>query len=543
MVKTKKYLASVQRNKSMKRNKRNKKSLRRNKKSLRGGKSIRRNKKSLRGGKSIRHKRRQLKKNKIQTGGSTITQSGKVYAVPLAESGITISTEVKTHDPSSLVTDGKVGRDKFPSWVVTDERTKNPINLNLIKIREPQTELADLPELPEEYSLEVLISSIGYEIMNGSSDPNVVGRMVVLPSQLNGAEYMNKSDGNAAATTKDWQKWYRKDPTGGPRGQLTGSLEVAEKIVLEASNYENEEGINYIRGLEFPSQIFLKNGYLQINPNIDETLAKKFRESLKDMSCLVSEGNIPTGFNTLANLSTAKRLPIRGKSLNKVDMVYASACPLNCVRPCTSGNYQLPEYRITSSTLEQKKIANSVLFRQYLIALTQACQFVKERELPEGQFYEVLCMPLGGGAFGNNQLDITKQYNRAIKTVEKYEEYKKLRIKMLFYDEGKDLAEFAKFGAIQYFTPNNPVHNITSGGRIMDDKDIYSYLLYFRETNKKLTLLYKSTNTPKAGTVSTLYFKAVRDKIVEAKKSWWVETQVREILKRNGSAPWNPVHP
>jgi len=72
MVKTKKYLSSVQknRNKSIKRNKKslrlNKKSLRRNRKSLRGGKSIRRNRKSLRQNKSMI---RQLNKNTIQTGG------------------------------------------------------------------------------------------------------------------------------------------------------------------------------------------------------------------------------------------------------------------------------------------------------------------------------------------------------------------------------------------------------------------------------------------------------------------------------------------
>ena len=73
MVKTKKYLASVQKNRN-KSIKRNKKSLRLNKKSLRRNKkSLRRNKKSLKGGKSIRRnrsKRRQFKKTKIQTGGS-----------------------------------------------------------------------------------------------------------------------------------------------------------------------------------------------------------------------------------------------------------------------------------------------------------------------------------------------------------------------------------------------------------------------------------------------------------------------------------------
>jgi len=363
------------------------------------------------------------------------------------------SVSGKPHADDSLVEDGAVASDQSPSWVVPDPALPNngTINLNLIKIRGPLT-LAPLVD-PNPSSLEVLMSSIGHEIMHGSSDHNVVGRMVVLPSQLNGAEYPSKT---SIATEGNWESMYFNDGTGGPRGQLTGSLELAEKIVVEASNDNNPNGINYIRYLEIPLEINLKNGYLEIDPKINQATADKFCESLKDMSCLVSEGNIPSGYYTLErDIEVDKHRLTMKHGYKKVDMVYASGCPLNCRSSaiCTnSENYQLGP---TPSTPEQKQIANCVLFRQYLIALTQACQFVRERAEfnTPGKFYEVLCMPLGGGVFGNNQMDITKQYNRAIETVKINfpDDYTKLKIKMLFWDGGTDLATFKNTGAMEYF--------------------------------------------------------------------------------------------
>ena len=467
----------------------------------------------------------------------------------------------KLHGDDSLVEDGAVARDQSPSWVVPDPALPNngTINLNLIKIRGTLTLAPD--EDPEHGSLEVLISSIGYEIMHGSSDPNVVGRMVVLPSQLNGAEYPSKT---SIATKEDWLSDYIADRTGGPRGQLTGSLELAEKIVVEASNDNNPNGINYIRDLEIPQEIFLKNGYLQIMPNTTHLEAKAFCESLKDMSCLVSEGNIPCGYNTV-DYEISDRLDT-AKPYKKVDMVYASACPLNQMGPgpdqsgqvTDSYNYQLgpgeghpsPHTPSHESTPEQKLIADHVLFRQYLIALTQACQFVRDRvefNTP-GKFYEVLCMPLGGGVFGNNQMDITKQYNRAIETVKINfpDDYTKLKIKMLFYGGGNDIEKFENSDALKYFTPtDNPIHNIPSISEVQFRlQNHYDYLLYFKPDNKLYLLYLDSTAVL---TESKDIFGHNTDKenrIAEATNSFSVSQTVFDTLNiLNPIAKWKPVYP
>ena len=116
-----------------------------------------------------------------------------------------------------------------------------------------------------------IVSDCGAEILKPLPE-NVGRQMIILPSQLNGAEHPGKGDGSIPIYELDkssnlglrewaWPRWirtYMGDGTGGPVAQLRASLEVAQEVVRisEANsekrtkdNWDPPLPINYVRDL------------------------------------------------------------------------------------------------------------------------------------------------------------------------------------------------------------------------------------------------------------------------------------------------------
>jgi len=219
-------------------------------------------------------------------------------------------------------------------------------------------------------------------------------KMVVLPSQLNGAEYQSQYQ-----VVEKLQE-YIGDNTGGPRGQLAADPGVAQFIIHNASNQftiDEYSGINNVRlmgvknyiGLGDEKElgsIYLKNGYLQVKEEVD---LDEFIEKLPDMTIM-----------------GVRDIPVRG--LNKeyqfikdtgatVDLVYASAVPLRSYY----GNDKKPNVI---------KIANLTLFSQYIGAMRLA--------ILRGNC-ELYLTPLGGNAFKNDLNHIKAAIYKAYEHMEK----------------------------------------------------------------------------------------------------------------------------
>jgi len=263
--------------------------------------------------------------------------------------------------------------------------------------------------------------------------------MIILPSQLNGAEHPNIDDlaiplyqleKSKSIMDSHWFRTYLGDRTGGPIAQLRASLEVAQEVVRisEANSekrteteWDNPLPINYVREVinalpeETRETIYLRNGYLQCHTATQET-AGTFIQNMDKMTALMSVGNPSSGVSPFN--------PGEGRSNGdkKIDMVYASAIPVN-------GQYV--EGRVGNDIISL--IGLNVIFNQYLIALSQAYELAKDFE--EGQVYEVLVMPLGSGVFGNPSLYALIGLREAMRVIyTKFPESKtKLDIKLLFF--------------------------------------------------------------------------------------------------------------
>ena len=219
-------------------------------------------------------------------------------------------------------------------------------------------------------------------------------KMVVLPSQLNGAEYQSQYQ------VVDKLQEYIDDNTGGPRGQLAADPGVAQFIIDNASKQftiDEDSGINNVRLMGVKNyresddeqklgSIYLKNGYLQVKEKVD---VDKFIEKLPDMTIM-----------------GVRDIPVRG--LNKqyqfiedkgatVDLVYASAVPL-------------VSYYGNDKTPNVVKIANLTLFSQYIGAMRLA--------ILRGNC-DLYLTPLGGNAFQNDFKYIKAAIYKAYEHMEK----------------------------------------------------------------------------------------------------------------------------
>jgi hypothetical protein len=279
------------------------------------------------------------------------------------------------------------------------------------------------------------------------AEMNKGGCMVVLPSQLNGAEHPNERD-EAIPTVENWLDVYGGDPTGGPIGQLTGSHEVAQEIVRisEANasgrrptkeNVNKDLPINYLKHvftklpLEFQKMFRVNNGYFQCLTNMTTVGADELLNELNEMSLLMSLDNPVTGKNSNYHGKHPKDAP-------KVDMVYASAIPLG-------GKY--PHLKTPPALVDKQEIIGlNIIYHQYRLALYQACHRSIYKNKSPTDRYLVLLMPLGGGVWKNPKGNILLAAQNAIEAVRVSETpgFDKLDIKMLFYKGNEEEIEYKK---------------------------------------------------------------------------------------------------
>ena len=348
----------------------------------------------------------------------------------------------------------------FSQVEVTPPERRDPPQVPILGLETP---LDEVPNLVVNY----IVSDCGREILNSldkstlsekcraQGGKTIVRQMIILPSQLNGAEHpliedngiplyelenskdtiMKKLTPESGPPPHHWFITYCGDGTGGPIAQLRASLEVAQEVVRisEANTEKRRETdwdvhnmpINYVREVinALPEgtreTIYLQNGYLQCHEASGPT-AVNFIQNMDKMTCLMSVGNPSSGVSPF-------ELPKgREEGAKKIDMVYASAIPIK-------GKYVVGKEGNDTISL----IGLNVIFNQYLIALSQAFELAKDLE--EGQVYDVLAMPLGTGVFENPALYALIGLREAMRVIyTKFpESMKKLDIKLLFWDGKK----------------------------------------------------------------------------------------------------------
>jgi hypothetical protein len=236
--------------------------------------------------------------------------------------------------------------------------------------------------------------------------------MFVLPSQLNAAEYSDRS-----LSKQRLEKYgladYVRDSTGGPRGQLSVDLGAATFILENACNKARpDQGINNVlkMGVRSEDGIQLENGYLVVNPDAD---AKKFYEKLPEMT-VMGIRNIPV--NGIAET----HFPDRFIDANHtVDLVYASAVNPAHVRFSLAVEF---DYNVIKNV---RAICQATLFGQYTAALRIA--------IDRGDC-DVFLMPLGGGAFGNKTEDIKTAIRYAHHYLKEQIEQANVKVKVLAWE-------------------------------------------------------------------------------------------------------------
>jgi hypothetical protein len=246
-----------------------------------------------------------------------------------------------------------------------------------------QTPIGIWPD-PKQRTLEVghHLKVTPSEIMTQIKDPSSAEAWFVLPSQLNGAEYV--SDQDIASHVED----YKYDNTGGPRGQLAGHPAAAQYILDHAANEDRPNGINAIDLIEpalnaagFPFK--LVNGYLKIPP-IPE-------EERQSAACDVLDHHLSALRPLIMSSVPASGLTSDKKSLtapgHAVTLVYASAVPVDSYLNRTRDEKQVKF---------QTRIAKRILVAQYYGALKAAAASIGTKEP-----VQIFLMPLGGGVFSN----------------------------------------------------------------------------------------------------------------------------------------------
>ena len=240
-------------------------------------------------------------------------------------------------------------------------------------------------------------------------------QMFVLPSQLNGAEYI--SINRIPNIDMDWLDMYVLDDTGGPRGQLAGDHNIAEFIVDKSYN-DSKSGpdtINYVRGIcddyYLGNKISLINGYLQISSDLTPEEIIRLRGMMNTIQLLVSKDIPVSGYDV--NL---RPKPYEGK---KIHLAYASAIPIGDEEGKPYGN---------PVSEPVTKVANIIMEAQYIASLKAAKALGVE---------ELFLMPLGGGVFNNKRRDIKENLLNALRKVD----VSGIDVKLLTYS-GEETSEF-----------------------------------------------------------------------------------------------------
>jgi len=284
--------------------------------------------------------------------------------------------------------------------------------------------------------------------------------MVVLPSQINGAEHPSHKNDSiprvdvlAATGREHWEQVYMGDPTGGPIGQLTGSREVAREVVrISEANIQGRTAgdmpdplpINYLRhvingligssgGINHSAMFKVDNGYFHCQKTMTTEGANELLDNLHNMGLLMSIDNPVTGRNSNYDGKPPVQAP-------KVDMVYASAIPLPpSSYPCLKGGI----LGVSQEILDlQETIGLNIIYHQYRLALTQACHISNIKGFTPENPYLVFLMPLGGKAFANLPKNITLAAQNAIASVMGIPGFYNLDIKMLFYHGNNEATNY-----------------------------------------------------------------------------------------------------
>ena len=253
------------------------------------------------------------------------------------------------------------------------------------------------------------LSSVGIIQHNGNIMTDIQmqadrQRMFVLPSQLNAAEYSTNSLDEQQLKEYGLND-YLYDGTGGPRGQLSVDLGVAQFILDNAHNITTgTKGINNVRCMGNIEGIRLNNGYLHVqNPNV-----QAFSDALSEMTVLGIR-NIPVrGLKAFGNPNNIHSFV---DHTHKVDLVYASAVPY--------GSYNNEE------NVSVRNIAQMTLYGQYLASLRLAIQ---------ARSRDVFLMPLGGGVFKNKPEDIKSAMISAVETVSDQLQESDIRVYVLTWN-------------------------------------------------------------------------------------------------------------
>ncbi len=303
-----------------------------------------------------------------------------------------------------------------------DGNTIKPVNfvskfiLNTIDLPDDYGKIiANINNLPKiKSNIQITNSQIDIEIENENNG----NAFFVLPSQLNGAEYQSDQDGSIVKNIEQ----YASDGTGGPRGQLALHHAVGQFILDNAANTKNINGINCVKYLlqtlkTNTNNITLINGYLKV-PKENEQ-AELFLENL-DMMMVVGMEDVPVkgyyyGRETKPNFGKINKT-------HKVNVIYASAIPI--------GIYTNP-YTNNNNNNNLPNIANYVMIGQYYGALHTAYKKYTNTKI------KVFLMPLGGGVFNNEFIDIFNNIIIATYLLEKkYSDVnQKLDINILTYSK------------------------------------------------------------------------------------------------------------
>lgn len=257
------------------------------------------------------------------------------------------------------------------------------------------------------------------EIMKDVQDPANADAMFVLPSQFNGAEYPMPT--HVVRELDD----YRRDNTGGPRGQLAGHPAAAQFIVNYASiNAKSDptmlggssgitsldrflnppDAVNSVfhRTNDTKKAIWLHNGYLVLPVGLSAAEKKEIMSKVdkywKEVRILATSGlTVKGGVRAGPPPLDQKWCKIK----HNVTLVYASAVPLQQYT-------NMP--KVAADIDFHRKIGKAMLVIQYYGAMALA------RKLGQTK---VFFMPLGGGVFNNRKEDIADAIISAMQMFEK----------------------------------------------------------------------------------------------------------------------------
>lgn len=236
--------------------------------------------------------------------------------------------------------------------------------------------------------IEIISSDIITELMKAEN----ADAYFLLPSQFNGAEYTGHSPNSIVKNVAE----YTSDSTGGPTGQLTCNMGVAQFIVDNAATTNYPTGINtlkdYLINIRTSITNFnLQNGYLfwdQIqnpnDPNIN-TLQQNLLDNFNKIYIFGTKNITVDGYKVSETITSN---PSINKPIHTVNLFYGSGCPLN----------EGDRYKQYPDTPIDFYIANLLMLSQYVGVINQAYKAALENTK---QNFKVFLMPLGGGVWGN----------------------------------------------------------------------------------------------------------------------------------------------